>query len=75
MNVKCGKSTDSFERLEALCKAEAKKLAETLEIPDQTTISVTFWTNGRSELIGVADFYKDVAGKICYDLDFSETTL
>ncbi len=75
MNVKCGESTDSFEKLETLCEKEAQKLAGTLEIPEQTTISVAFWTNGRSELIGTADFYKDGTGNVCYDLDFSETTL
>lgn len=74
-SIQCGKTTDNFEELETLCKKEAEKLSETMEIPSQSAITVTFWTTDFPELICVGSFYKDERNAVRYELDFSETTL
>lgn len=75
--VNCGKTTDSIEKLEKICKEEAEKLVKTLEIREGNAISVPFWTSGPGfpELICVGVFSGDKSGKIVYKLDFSESTL
>jgi hypothetical protein len=75
--VRCGKTTDSMETLEKICKEEAEKLAKTIELAEGDAISVPFWTPGPGfpELIGVGVFSRDKSGKIVYELDFSESTL
>ncbi len=75
LSIECGKTTDNFEKLKMLCKKEADKLLTTINIPSQSTISVAFWTIDIPELICVGNFYKNECGSICYDLDFSQTTL
>lgn len=74
--IKCGKNSDSLEKLEALCKAEAEKLLPSIEVKDEK-ISVACWTNdpGFAELIGVVYFKKDANGNVVYEFDDSESTL
>lgn len=76
-SIHCGKNSDSFEKLEKLCNAEAIKLIEKLHIPEGSVICVPCWTEGPgfSELIGIEKFCKDENGNIKYGLDISETTL
>jgi len=74
-SIKCGKTTDNFEKLQMLCKEEAEKLSTTIEIPNQSTISVSFWTFDFPELICVGKFSKSESDSIIYELDFSESTL
>lgn len=75
LSIKCGKTTDSFEELKALCEREADKLLRTIDFSSQSTISVAFWTTDFPELICIGNFLKKETGGVCYDLDFSETTL
>ena len=75
LTVKCGKVTDSIEHLKSLCEAEAAKLATTIEIPEQSVVSVPFWTSDIPELICTGIFSKDIKGTIRFELDFSESTL
>jgi len=75
ISIECGKTTDSFEKLEMLCKEEAKKLSETIEISNSEGISVTFWTSDIPELICVGNFSRNENGSIVYELDFSQSTL
>lgn len=76
--VRCGKTTDSMEKLTNLCEQEAEKLVKTLDIAEGDAISVIFSTipgPGFPELICVGVFSRDESGKIVYELDFSESTL
>lgn len=75
--ITCGKETDSFEKLEELCNAEAKKLLPIINVPDDAVVCVPCWTAGIgfAELIGIEKFSKDANGQIVYKLDFSESTL
>lgn len=75
--IECGKESDSLERLEKLCNAEAERLLPTLDVPDETTVEVPCWTAGLgfAELIGVEKFSKDANGKITYELDSSVNTV
>jgi len=73
--IKCGKTTDSFDKLEMLCKEEAKKLSETIEFSNLEVVSVPFWTSDFPELICVGSFSKNESGLIVFELDFSESTL
>lgn len=73
--IKCGNTTDSFEKLEELCKKEAEKLSKTIKVDEHETISVPCWTKDIPELIGVVYFKTDNTGSVMYYLDFSETTL
>lgn len=75
LQVNCGKTTDSFDDLKKLCNKKAEELLKTMEFHGQDTISVSFWTENFPELICVGKFYKDEGGTICYELDFSESTL
>ncbi len=74
--IKCGKNSDSLEKLEALCKAKAEKLLPSIEVKDKK-VSVACWTDGPgfSELIGVVYFMKDENGNVFYEFDNSESTL
>lgn len=74
--IKCGKNSDSLEKLKELCKAEAEKLLPTIEV-ENGSISVSCWTDGAgiAELIGVVYFRKDANGKIYYEFEDSESTL
>jgi len=75
--VRCGKTTDSMETLEKICKEEAEKLAKTIELAEGDTISVPFWAPepGFPEFICVGKFSRNETGKVVYELDFSESTL
>ena len=75
ISIKCGKVSDSFETLEKLCNAEADRLSKTIEIPDNTTVRVPFWTKDFPELICIGYFKKDENGNVSYQLDDSESTL
>jgi len=75
ISIKCGKVTDSFEKLEMLCKEKAKNLSETIEISNSEVISVPFWTSEIPELICIGNFSKSEGGSIVYELDFSQSTL
>jgi hypothetical protein len=74
--IKCGKNTDSLEKLETMCKAEAEKLLPSIEVKDEE-VSVACMTNGPgfAELIGVVYFTKDANGNVVYEFDDSESTL
>lgn len=75
LSVHCGSNTDSMEKLVDICKEEADKLAETLSLIEGEEVSVPFWTSGPGfpELICTGVFKRNDSGKICYDLDFSES--
>jgi hypothetical protein len=75
VSITCGKTTDSFEKLQKLCHQEAEKLSKSISIPNQEIISVPFWTSDFPELIGVGKFSRNESGSIVYTLDFAETTL
>lgn len=77
LSVHCGSNTDSMEKLVDICKEEADKLAETLSLTEGEEVSVPFWTSGPGfpELICAGVFKRNDSGKICYDLDFSESVL
>ncbi len=75
ISIHCGETTDSFEKLQILCKEEAEKLLETIDVPNQTIISVSFWTSDIPELICVGNFSRNASDSIGYELDFSQSTL
>ena len=77
ITVRCGKTTDSMEKLERICMEEAEKLSKTIELPEGNAISVPFWASepGFPELICVGKFSRNETGKVVYELDFSESTL
>lgn len=74
--IKCGRNSDTLEKLEALCKEEAERLMPSIEVKDNK-VEVPCWTDGPGfpELIGVICFKKDVNGKLVYEFDDSESTL
>lgn len=74
-SVKCGKKYDDIETLKVLCKKEAEQLLKAMEIPNGAKISIPFWTEDIPELICVGIFYKGENGEICYELDYTESTL
>lgn len=51
ISVHCGKTRDSLEKLEMLCKEEAEKLLTTIDVPDGATIEVPFWTADSPNLL------------------------
>lgn len=75
VSITCGKTTDSFEKLQKLCREEAEKLSKTITIANQEKISVPFWTSDFPELIGVGKFSLDENSMITYTFNFDETTL
>lgn len=77
ITIECGKASDSFEKLEKLCDAEAGKIMLTLDVPNDAIIEIPCWTAGFgfAELIGVEKFSRDENGKIVHELDMSESTL
>ncbi len=76
LSIKCGKNTDSIEKLEELCRDKIEKLIEIIHIPENTTIHVPCWTsNAFAELICVGHIRKKGDGTIEYELDNSESTL
>ena len=73
-HIHIGKAPDSLEEieeLERLCNAKAAEIAET--ITESGTVS--FWTTGMPELIGIAEFKKGSDGKVTYKFDPSLSTL
>lgn len=75
-SIRCGKDSDGLEKLEQLCKEEAYKLIEEINMPENTTIEIVFWTDECfSELICVGHFKKDGSENITYEFDYSESTL
>lgn len=75
LSIKCGKTTDSFENLKQLCKTKAKELSTTIQIDNESKVTVPFWTANFPELICVGVFYKNESGLVTYELDFSQSTL
>jgi hypothetical protein len=75
ISIECGKTINSFEELQILCKQEAEKLTKSIDISNQEVISVPFWTADFPELICVGNFSRNESGSIVYELDFSESTL
>lgn len=75
ISIKCGKISDNYEKLETLCKEEAEKLSNTIQIPNQEVVSVPFWTSDIPELICVGNFSRDENDSVIYELDFSQSTL
>jgi hypothetical protein len=74
-SISIGKTTNSFEELQILCRKEAEKLSKSIEITNQEIISIPFWTSDFPELICVASFSQNESGSIVYELDFSQATL
>ena len=75
MDVKIGKTTDSFEKLEMLCKCESDRLVIEFSNQGIEDIEVVFWTDDIPELICVAKFSKNENKELIYELDFSQSTL
>lgn len=75
INIKCGSVKDEFDVLATLCEKEAHKLCSKLDIKNNGTVEVAFWTKDFPELIGVGKFTADENGNITFVLDYSETTL
>jgi hypothetical protein len=75
--IKCGKNSDSLERLENLCKIEAKKILPNISIKDGDKVIIPCWTTGPgfSEAIGDVIFTKDESGNIVYEVDLSTSAL
>ena len=44
LSIKCGKVSDNFEDLKSICKKRSEDLKSQLNIPSQSTVTVTFWT-------------------------------
>ena len=76
LTINCGKNSDSSEKLERLCKAEAEKLLPSIEVKSDV-VTVPCWTDGPgfAELIGVINFKKDENGTVIYEFDDSMSTL
>lgn len=74
--INCGKNSDSLEKLESLCVAEADKLLPSIKVSVEK-VTIPCWTEGPgfSELIGVIHFKKDANGNVVYEFDNSESTL
>ncbi len=74
--IKCGKNSDSLEKLEKLCLVEAERLLPSIELKNGKA-SVPCWTDEPevAELIGVINYSKDNNGNVVYEIDCSETTL
>ncbi len=75
LSIHLGKQSDSFEYLQCLCEAEAQKLCKTIDLSIGEKKEVAFWTDGISELIGIAKFVKTKEGDVSYDIDYSQNTL
>ena len=75
MDIKIGKTSDSFEKLEMLCRCESEKLVIKFSNQGIENIEVIFWTNDFPELICVAKFSKNKNKELIYELDFSQSTL
>lgn len=75
LTIHCGKTTNSFEELKALCEQHANELKLQLNISAHEKTIVTFWTEDFPELICIGTFEKDDSGKTIFILDFSESTL
>lgn len=75
LSFSLGNVNDSFDYLKQLCNDKSVELLKTIEVNEDNTIDVVFWTEDFPELIGVSHFIKDVNGYISFSFDFSETTL
>ena len=45
LEIRCGKSTDSYERLMELCRNEANKVVTELQNADSMKVEIEFWTD------------------------------
>lgn len=75
LEIRCGKETDSYDKLEELCEKEAEKLAKTIKVSDGAVVKVPCWTNDTHELICVVRFERGNDGSVVYTIDTSESTL
>lgn len=77
LSIYLGSVNDSFDYLKQLCNDKSVELLKTIEVNEDNTIDVAFWTGGGGfrELIGVSRFIKDENGNLSFRLDFSESTL
>ena len=75
LTIHCGKTTNSFEELKALCEQHANELKLQLNISAHEKTIVTFWTEDFPELICIGTLEKDDSGETIFILDFSESTL
>ena len=66
---------DRLDYLKQLCNDKSVELLTTIEVNEDNTIDVVFWTEDFPELIGISHFIKDKNGHISFRLDFSESTL
>ena len=77
LSIYLGSVNDSFDYLKQLCNDKSVELLKTIEVNEDNTIDVAFWTGGGGfpELIGISRFIKDENGNLSFRLDFSESTL
>lgn len=78
MYVCLGSYKDSFDDLQVMCNNKCIELTKTLDLELNEDKHVSFWTadpNLPPELIGTADFTKDLHGNISFRLDYSRRTL
>lgn len=76
LEIRCGKSTDSYERLMELCRNEANKVVTELQNADSMKVEIEFWTDEQpAEFICVCRFERDESGNVSYSMDDSASTL
>lgn len=75
LSIELGSVDDSFDTLQQLCNDKSVELLKTIELNEDNTIDVFFWTGDIPELIGVSHFIKDVKGNISFRLNFDCSTL
>lgn len=73
--IHCGKTTDSYKKLESICEAKANEIKGKLDFSTQSEIEISFWTENFPELICVGTFSKNNLGEVVFELDYSQTTL
>ena len=75
LSISWGSVNDRLDYLKQLCNDKSVELLTTIEVNEDNTIDVVFWTEDFPELIGISHFIKDKNGYIYFRLDFSESTL
>ncbi len=75
LSIQLGSINDSFDTLKQLCNDKSVELLKNIELNEDNTIDVVFWTEDIPELIGVSHFIKDDKGNISFRLNFDGSTL
>lgn len=70
-----GSVYDSLDKLKNICENNAMIICNSIEIKENDTIEIPFWTSDIPELICIGKFYKNKDGEIKYELDYTESTL